>query len=547
MKLKTLSIITILLLALTLPAVSAALPEDAVPVSKQVLHIPNKMSGSYLDVMKTMYNRVGYPTIVQESLTAFDKNYEAKPGAGAARDWEVSNDKLTWTFYLQQDLKWSDGTSLTADDFIFALQRAIKQGYDFSWYYSWAADIKNWGKVESGELPIEKLGIKAIDDHIIQVTTNSVKPFLPSVLTWWYPVPEHVVEKHGDKYATKAETLVCSGPYKVSEWVKGEKIVYTPNPEYQGAWKPYLQKIVEMVGTGNAEVGFNSYLSGQLDVSQLNPGQLKYVKNRIPEQLESWPKFQMFYLSMDTSKKPFTKTKVRNAIALAIDREKLANTALKDLIKPVTTMIMPGYPGYNEELEGKIAYDPERAKELLAEAGYPGGEDFPTITLLVRNEDAIMHIQKPLAQYVQNQLKENLGINMEIKILEMKTWYSQLTNREHDFFLSPYSKDFFEPSNFLGLFTDSGREPWSDEKYNKLIKEGSTTMDKDKRFEIYNKAEDYFLDKTPGVPLAMQIYNEVWKPYLQGEAVTPNKKGLVTKDDVILRYWFTHVYIGENN
>lgn len=544
MKLKTISILLSLLVLICLPVMAnntKELPSDA--ASEQVLHTFNDMDGSYIDLMKTMYNRCGYPQIVQLSLTAFDKNFEIDHKAGAAKSWEVSDDKLTWTFNLKENLKWSDGSDLTASDFVFALHRAIEKGYDFSWYYSWAADIKNWTKVEADDLPLTDLGIKAVDDYTLKVTTNSIKPFLPSILNWWYPVPEHVVEEYGDEYATKAETLVCSGPFVVTEWVKGEKIVYEPNPEYNGDWKPYVDKIVEMIGTGNAEVGFASYMAGELDLSPVNPGQLQFVKQRMPDELRSWSDFQILYLTMDSSKDPFQNEKVRKAIALAIDRERIANTALDNLVEPLTTILTPGYPGYNEDLTDKLKYDPERARELLAEAGYPDGEGLPTIQLHVRNEDAIMHIQKPLAQYVQNQLQENLGVNMEIKIVEMKTWYSQLTEREHNFFLSPYAKDFFEPSNFLGLFTSSGREPWSNETYDEMVNTASKIMDAEERFSEYKKAEEYFLEKVPAVPLVAPIKNEVWKPYLSGEAVTANEDGIVARSTI--RYWYTHVYLGE--
>lgn len=518
------------------------LPEDAVPLEEQVIRKPWQFTdGRYLDFMKTMYNRIGSPEYIQEPLVKFDKDFELHPGA--AIDWELHDDGLTWTFYLNPEMRWSDGEPLTAEDYVFALERAVTEGYDFSWYYSWAADIKNWTAVESGELPVSELGVEAIDDHTIQVTTGSPRPYLPSVLVWWYAIPVHVIAEHGDTYATSAENLVASGPFMVTEWIRGQRIVYEPNPYYAGTWKPYPITIIEVAGTGHAEVGFPAYIAEELDFSNVNPGQLRYVMDRIPDELYSWPSYQVIYMSMNTDVEPFDNLKLRQAISMAIDRELLTNTVLQALAEPATTLLMPGYPGYNPDLEDIQAFNPERARELLAEAGYPNGEGLPSIELMVRNEDGLMHIQNPLAQFVQDQLKTNLGIDMGIRIVEMRAWSDALANRSHNLFMSPYAKDYFDPSNFVGLFTASGREMWYNEEYDHLVSEANAIVDWDERQELYSKAEAIMLEEAPATMLISTVINMLWKPFLAGEGVEPNAVGIVSADGMFAQYFHSHLYV----
>jgi len=524
-------------------SVTRELPEDAVSPEDQVLKIQSSFGGTYMDIMKTMYNRHGTPIIIQEPLTRFDRDFNVKPAG--ADSWEVSDDGLTWTFHLDPDLKWSDGKDIAADDYLYALKRALRQGYDFGWYYSFAAGIKNWNAVSKGEKEMDELGVEVAGPETLKVTTSEPKPYLPGVFSWWMPVPKHVVEEHGDEYATKADTLVASGPFMVTEWIKGQKIVYEPNPHYGGEWKPYLKKIIEVGGTSEAETSFPAYMGDDLDVSSLNPGQLRYARKAIPDQLHSWPSWQIFYLSLNTNVQPFDDPKVRKALALAIDREQLTSTALEDLANPLTTILMPGYPGHHESLTDELKFNPEKAQQLLAEAGYPDGEGFPKLDLYVRDESVIMHIQKPLAQYIQNQFKKNLGININIKIVQMKTWVDYLYNLKKKFFMSPYAKDYFDPSNFLGLFTSSGREPYNNEKYNDLVNEANRTFDQEKRQKLYKQAEELFLEEVPAVPLVQKVTHKVWKPYLSGEGVEANSDGVKRWGAGVKAYNFTHTYIAE--
>ncbi|MBN2395834.1 MAG: peptide ABC transporter substrate-binding protein [Candidatus Atribacteria bacterium] len=540
----------IIFICLTLLIVSAtfvfasekALPADAAP--DQILYYPlQNESGSYLDFMKTIYNCLqGGAHIVQESLMGFNKDLEVVPLG--VESWEVSEDGLHWTFHLRRELKWSDGEPVTAQDYVFALHRAVEQGYDFSWYWRSAAGIKNWNQVEKGELAVKELGIKALDEYTLVITTEVPKPYLLGVLVWLYPVPQHAVKKYGDEYATRAETMVCNGPFQVSEWVKGSHLTCIQNPYYHGQWSPYLQKIILKYGTFEPEIGFPAYLNGEIDRSDLNPGQLAYVRKNLPDQLYSWPQFLLYYLSFDTTKPPFDQIKVRQAFNYALNREEMCSTVLKDLAIPEYSLLMKGFPGYDPIWAKNILeYNKNFARKLLAEAGYPEGKGFPKLEMWIRQADQYTAWQTPAATYMQAHFKEVLGVDIIPRFIEAKTYTDALNQRTHNFFLCTYRFDYVDPSNFMDLFLTGGRHAWSNPEFDRLVREADSSQNWEKRIENYREAESILAEESPAVFAFQALRSSVWKPYLKGEALEPNLQGIVSWGNMRYGYTMTHIYI----
>ena len=539
--------VLLLLCLFVVPMAAYALPPDALPESEQVMLLPLKLeNGTYIDYMKTMYNCLqGAADLAQESLMAFDKDLNVVPMG--AESWETSEDGLTWTFHLRKELSWSDGEPVTAHDYVFALQRAVQQGYDFGWYWSFAAGFKNWKKVESGELPVEELGVKAPDDYTLVLTTDVPKPYLPGVLVWLYPVPRHAVEAHGDEYATTAETMVSNGPFQISEWVKGDHITFVKNPHYKGVWTPYLEKVILKYGTFDPETGFPAYMNDEIYRTDVNPGQLAFARASMADQLNSWPAFQLFYLSFNTTEPPFDDIRVRRAFHYAFNREELCATILKDLATPEYSALMSGYPGYDlEAAKSASKYAPEEAKKLMAEAGYPDGKGFPELELWLRGQNQNHPWQKPAASYLQAQYKEKLGINIIPRIVEMKTFADALNNRSHNLFFLPYAFDYVDPSNFMDLFMTGGRHAWSNADYDRLVREADPMTEQEPRMQKYRQAEKILIEEAPAVFAFQQLTSAVWKPFLKGEGVEPNKNGLVSWGDMWAKYVITHIYIAKH-
>src|SRR5690606_13504605 len=188
-------------------------------------------AGTYMDYMKTVYDRGTGSELLQIPIATFDKEFELTPMA--AESWSQSEDGLTWTFNLRPGLVWSDGEPLTAEDYVFALQRAATSGYDFAWYWDFAGGIKGCKEVTEGKADVATLGLKAVDDLTIEVTTVAPKPYLPSVTSLWYPVPKHVVDKLGDDWAVNVDTIVTSGPFDIESWEKSNNaVVFTKSDTY---------------------------------------------------------------------------------------------------------------------------------------------------------------------------------------------------------------------------------------------------------------------------------------------------------------------------
>jgi oligopeptide transport system substrate-binding protein len=522
------------------------LPSDAVSAAEQVMNYPLLLeNGTYVDFMKTMYNCIqGAALYAQESLMGFDKDLKVIP-LGATK-WSVAPDGLTWTFTLR-NLKWSDGTPITAADYVFSLQRAAKGGYDFGWYWSFAAGIKNWSKVEKGELPVTELGIKAVNPTTLVITTDVAKPYLPGVLTWLFPVPKHAVDKSGDEYATKAETMVSSGPFMISEWKKGDHITMVQNPYYDGLWKPYLTKIVLKYGTWDPQTGFPAFQNNEIYRSDLNPGQMAFTQKNMPDQIHSWPMFRIFYLSFDTTKAPFNDLKVRQAFSHAINRDEMTTTVLKGLASPESSVLMSGFPGWDPEQANKVqTYDVAAARKLMADAGYPGGKGFPALELWLRNENQLLPWEQPTAAYLQAHLKDVLGVNVVPRTIEVKTFTDALNNHSQNFFLLAYQFDYVDPSNFMDLFISGGRHAWSNPAYDALVKQADPLTDATKRLDLYHQAEQMLLKDAPAAFICQQQYSAVWKPFLKGPGVEPNEKGLASWGDMWGKYVMTHVYIAKH-
>lgn len=490
-----------------------------------VIQLPTIMGGTYMDWMKTVYNRAGHADVVQIPLTAYDKNNELH--GIAAESWSVSADGLTWTFELRRDLRWSDGEELNARDFVFALERAVTQGYDFAWYWSWAGGVKNWSEVENDNLPLSEFGVSAPDDYTLQVETDTPKPYFPGVASLWFPVPRAYVEQYGDEWASSVENYVSSGPFMLTEWVRGDRITVERNPYYNAPWPGQVERIIFHPALDDPAVSFPAYLAGDVDSTDLNAGQLAYASERFPDQLKSSLFYGIFYLAFDYDEPPFDNKDVRSAIFYAVDREKLTNTVLRNVAIPARSLYAPGFPGYSESNTELTGFDPERARRHLAAAGYPDGEGFPSVELWWRIEGGIAApIVGPTAEYLQAQLKEVLNIDIEIQGLELRTWMDGLANRENNFWLAPYMYDYVDASNFASIFIEGGRHHWVNERYTSLVgTEANAIADWEKRFPLYEEAERILIEEAAVTYLVHPITNKLWKPYIVGEGVEPNRYG----------------------
>lgn len=497
-------------------------------------------SGTYMDYMKTVYDRAGAPEITSLPLTEFDGEFKLNPMG--AKSWTQSADGLTWTFKLQDGLVWSDGEPLTAEDYVFALQRAAKQGYDFNWYWSFAGGIKGWSDVTDKGADPSTLGIKALDATTLEVTTDAPKSYFPGVASLWYPVPKHVVDKIGDDYALNVDTLVASGPFMVKSWEKSNNtMTLVKNPKYNGPWQAQIDTLVLDTQIGPPEVGFPAFMAGEADWTTLNAGQVPVVQAQFPDSIRKNAVFALYYLAFDLNKPPFDNVHVRKAFQAAVNREQLTSTVLKDTAVPANSILAPSYPGYQQSIADQAKFDAELAKKEMAEAGYPDGKGFPPIEIWYREQGGYnAAIAAPMLQYLQAQFKDILGVDMQIKSMPTKDWTAALKARSNGLFLAPYEYDYLDPSNFYDLFKSGGRHHYEFPDYDALVNAGDAGSDWDKRLADYAKAEQILIDNAALVPLVHPVTIAAVSDKLKGEGVTPNSKGF-TPLDRLAGYLYTHV------
>jgi oligopeptide transport system substrate-binding protein len=520
--------------------VTAALLSGPVAAQTTVNSVGDTTSGTYMDYMKTVYARAGAPEALQLPLTSFDKNFELN--AMAAEKWEQSEDGLTWTFHLRPGLVWSDGQPLVANDYIFALQRAATTGYDFAWYWGYAGGIANWDAVTKGEADVSTLGIKAIDDKTIEVTTATPKQYLPGVVSLWYPVPKHVWDKLGDDYALNVETMVTSGPFIVESWEKSNNsVVYAKSPTYTGPWPAQIDRVSIDGSLGQPDVGLPAFMAGDADFAFLNAGQIPFVKERFPDQVTTNAVFATSYISFDLGSAPFDNIDVRKALQYAINRDEMTSTVLKDLAIPGKSLLPPGYPGYNSTITAQAVFDPAKAKEYMAKAGYPDGKGFPEVEIWYRDQGGYNGAISPqMLQYLQAQFKDILGITMNIKVLPQKEWMAGMLEKKNNLFLAPYEYDYLDPSNFYGIFYNGGRHDHHIKAYDDLVAKADAGTVWEDREKLYEQAEQVLIDNASFIPLVHPITVTVISKDLKGDGTTPNTLGFTPLRQLAL-YFYTHV------
>lgn len=525
------------------------LPADAAPVDEQVLRL-GATEYSWLSWDYTAYDFTGGPLYgIHDSCVRPDKEFNPQPAG--CESWEVSDDGLTWTFHLPEDKVWSDGTPVTAEDWVFTLQRYARPDYDFEWFYSMAG-IQNWNEVVSGDLPPEELGAQVVDDHTFTVTTDQPAPFLIKQFADLWLAPKHIVQDRmaDGSWALNPDTAVSAGPYKLEKWDKGKEIVWVANDKYTGPYPPMMDKII--LTFMEPEVRFNAYKSGEIDIIgygyevDLPPASLAQAQAdpELSEQLISWPNFITYYLFFDTWNPPFDDANVRKAFSHAIDREALVNGPLKNQATAAYTMNPPGFPGESvAELKDIQTYDPEKAREYLAEAGYPDGEGFPKLIMKTRSAYPAL---TNAAEGIASMLKENLGVEVEIQDLEYGIYMDELGAQKRDqggemnFALVPYEYDFVDGSNLLGVWGGCepegadlpdmpGRHTWYNEEYNQLVCEANSIIgDEARRNDLYQQAERILIEDVALVPIYHGTFNVLVNPELTGPALEPNKNGVVT-------------------
>lgn len=447
-----------------------------------------------------------------EGLLKMDKNGNMIPGL--AESYEVSDDGLTYTFKLRKGLKWSDGSDLTAKDFVYSWKRVADPNTAAPYGQDVLGKVKGYEEAAGGN--IDALAVSAPDDTTFVVELANPVPFFDRIAAFstLVPVQEATIEANGDAWTLSPETNVTAGPYKLAEFTDGDRIVLEKNENYWDKDSITFDKITyRLIEDPNA--AYTAYKQGEVSMIKSVPSEeIPALKGT--EEFHVDPNMGTYYLSFNTTKKPFDNEDVRKALALVIDRDYVANTVMQGTYLPANKIIGPGvsdaapdssFEKVTEEKytkgvgSGDYEADVAKAKELLAKAGYPDGQGFPTIEYSTNDQG----YHKSVAEYLQNVWKEKLGINTDIAIKEWKVFTADRRAGNYDVARNGWVMDWNDPSNFLNLFvTGSGNNDGkiSIPEYDELMEKASTTTNADERFDYLHKAEQLLLDHAALTPVA---------------------------------------------
>lgn len=450
-----------------------------------------------------------------ECLLTVDQDGKLAPGQ--AETWETSEDGLTWTFHLRDGLKWSDGSALTANDFVYSWRRVCDPMVAAPYAETVLGMVEGYADAIGGNL--EALGVEAPDDKTLVVHLSQPCSYFGSLAAFatLSPVQQATIDANGDGWAVAADTYITNGCFYISDWVPGSYIMFTKNPNYWNADAIKLDAIkFNLIEDPNAS--YSAYQTGEvLFIKDVPTEEISSLEGNAEFHVE--PIIGTYYLSLNTQREPFNDPKVRKALSLAIDREYVAGTLMQGTYSAASNFMGPGWidtdgSQFIDNANGGKPYidtanheaNVEEAKQLLADAGYPDGAGFPAITY--STNDAGYH--KVVAEYLQQAWAE-IGVELQVDIVEWASFTPMRRNGDYDASRNGWVGDYSDPSNMLDLlYSSNGNNDgkFNNAEYDAAMDTSRTTLDAAERSAALHKAEDIIMNEAGCVPVA--YYNDFW-------------------------------------
>jgi oligopeptide transport system substrate-binding protein len=440
---------------------------------------------------------------LMEGLLENDPNDQSKQLPGLADRWEHNADYSVWTFHLRDNAKWSNGDLVSAQDFIFSYQRILTATFGAP-YVDALFILKGARDYAAGKITdFSQVGVKALDDRNLQFDLIGPTPYFLSALlhTSWFPVHPGTILKFGraderDTKWTRPGNYVGTGPFTLKTWKENDVIELVRNPFYWDAASVKLNGI-NFYSIENYDTQERAFQAGQLHkTEQMSLDKVPYYRREHPELIRIDPYEGAYFYRINVKRKPFDNPKVRLALNLAIDRESIVKNITRGKQKPATGYVPPGMGDY-EPLD-VIHYDPERARQLLAEAGYPNGKGFPKFSILTNTNQW----HRTVAEAIQQMWKQELNIDAGIENQEWKVYLDSQNSLNYDVSRSGWIGDFMDPVTFLSIWrTGDGNNNtgWSNPEYDQLLDQAAQTGDPQKRFSILHEAERLWLSEPSGI------------------------------------------------
>ena len=432
---------------------------------------------------------------------------DGSPVAGLAEKWETSEDGLTWTFHLREGLKWSNGDPLTANDFKFSWLKVLDRETGAK-----KADllyvIKGAEAYNTGNGKKEDVGINVIDDKTLEVKLEQPTEYFLSLLAHvtYSPISEKFYEKTGTKYGLEPENTVASGPYVLKSWSHSANLVLAKNENYWNKDAIKLDEIEIKLITDN-EAALNAFNNKEIDLIRISSAQ--YEKYKDDKRIHMFQNNSVWFLLFNVKNELLKNEKIRTAIQMGISRDELANKVLGGIAKPATGLIPDGINGLEKsfrEESGTLVpdYNLEEAKKLYQEGLKELGlEKAPKLTLLIN--DALNN--KKVAEFAQEQLRINLGLEVEIIAVPYKERLEKSQQHDFDMVFTSTDAEYADPKTYLEVFmTNVGNNYglYSNPKYDELVKKSSRSNDKKERAELMREAEKTLVTDFPAAFLYFQ-------------------------------------------
>jgi ABC-type oligopeptide transport system substrate-binding subunit len=426
-----------------------------------------------------------------------------------ARSWEVSEGGRRYVFRLRDDVSWSDGTPVTAGDYEYAWKRVLDPAVE-SPAASLLYDIKGAKAFHQGETSDpDGVGVQAVDELTLVVELEGPTSYLPHLLAYYaaYPVPHHVVESYGEKWA-QGEHIVTNGPFLLGAWDQDRSMVLSRNPGYHGRFTGNVEE-VELSFLAEWLPRLELYEADQLDTLAL--WDLSEARDRArqrhADEYLSGPHMSTLSVGFNTRLQPFDDPRVRSAFVQAADRETLADVVRHGYEFPATGgFLPPGTPGYSAGIG--LPYNPEGARRLLAQAGYPGGEGFPPVTLLADQG------RESLSDYLQAQWRKNLGVEVMAETVTWDAFMAQMDKEPPHLFFCSWVADYPDPHSFLEMCVCIKWTGWQDRAYGRLVERARRVMDQRERVELYRQADRLLVEKAVIMPFTYGRIHLMIKPWV---------------------------------
>ena len=455
-----------------------------------------------------------YIVEIFSGLVCFNADLELIPDI--AQNWDKSSDGTTYTFHLRQGVKFHDGKEVTASDFKYSIERACDPVTASQTAETYLGDIVGASEMLQGKAN-EISGVKVVDDYTLQITIDAPKEYFLSKLS--YPTSFVIDKDNVESGKNWWKNPNGTGPFKLKKWTEGNLITLERNDLYY--LEPAKVRYVAYRLWGG--VPMTMYENGEIDITDVYLGDIERVLDPfspLNKELYITPGFSLSYIGFNSAKPPFDDAKVRQAFSHAIDKEKLIKLVLKDTVRRADGILPPGMLGYNKDIQG-LDFNPDLAKQLIAESKYGNVSNLPPITLTTMGLGAVSSIDTALADI----WRDNLGVNVEVRQLEPERYFYVLMQEKDEMFTFGWGADYPDPQNFLDILFHSGTEEnvgeYSNPEVDTLLEKARVEQDSGVRMTLYQQAEQIIVNDSACLPLYFDIDYTLVKPYVKDLPLTP--------------------------